>query len=222
MAREQFHKQLDALQDGVLEMGSMVDRQIERAMQSLVERDTSLAQAVIRDDDEVNRTRFHLDNVALSLLAQQAPMAGDLRVIVSCLSMVIDLERMGDHAEGISAIVLMMADEPLVKPLVDIPEMAERGRSMLSDALDAFVKRDIAAAYSVGRADDEVDALQDRVYRDLLEIMIKDPATVEPCTHLLWVAHNLERVADRATNIAERVVFTVTGMLPEMDVVSSY
>lgn len=200
----------------------MVDRQIERAMQSLVERDTSLAQAVIRDDDEVNRARFHLDNVSLSLLAQQAPMAGDLRVIVSCLSMVIDLERMGDHAKGISTIVLMMADEPLVKPLVDIPEMAERGRSMLSDALDAFVKRDIEAAYAVGRADDEVDALQDRVYRDLLEIMIKDPATVEPCTHLLWVAHNLERVADRATNIAERVVFTVTGMLPEMDVVSSY
>ena len=218
MPREQFHKQLEGLEDGVLEMGAMVDRQIERAMQSLVDRDIVLAEAVILDDKEVNRTRFHLDNIALSLLAQQAPMATDLRVIISCLSMVIDLERMGDHAEGIAAIVVMMRDEPLVKPLVDIPEMARQARKMLNDALDAFVRRDVEAAFAVGQADDGVDELQDIVYRDLLEIMIQDPSTVEPCTHLLWVAHNLGRIADRATNIAERTVFTVTGMLPEMDV----
>ena len=216
--REQFHKQLSNLQDGVLELGSMVDRQIERSITALVERDVSLADAVIRDDEEVNRTRFHLDNVCLSLLAQQAPMATDLRVIVSVLSMVTDLERMGDHAEGIARIVLLMHDEPLVKPLVDIPMMAERAREMLRDALEAFVQRSTDLAYAVGAKDDEVDELQDKVYRDLVGIMVNDPSTVEACTHLLWVAHNLERIADRATNIAERVVFTVTGMLPEMDV----
>jgi phosphate transport system protein len=218
MPREQFHKGLQDLQDGVLEMGSMVDRQIERALQALVERDVALAEAVIRDDDEVNRTRFHLDNMSLSLLAMQAPMASDLRLIVAVLSMVTDLERMGDHAEGIGRIVVAMRGAPLVKPLIDIPAMAKHGRQMLSQALDAFVQRDVEAAYAVGRVDDAVDELQDRVYQDLVAIMVKDPTTVEACTHLLWVAHNLERIADRATNIAERVVFLVTGMLPEMDV----
>ncbi|MDA0256259.1 MAG: phosphate signaling complex protein PhoU [Chloroflexi bacterium] len=221
MPREQYQRELDGLQDGLLEMGALVDRQIERSIQSLVERDAARAETVVRDDEEVNRTRFHLDNVALSLLAQQAPMATDLRVIISSLSIIMDLERMGDHAKGISSIVLMMGDEPLVKPLVDIPEMATHARQMMNGALDAFVTRDVEAAYAVGRADDRVDELQDAVYADLVAIMIRDPATVEPCTHLLWVSHNLERIADRATNIAERAVFTVTGMLSEMDV-SSY
>lgn len=218
MPREQFHRGLQDVQDGVLEMGSMVDRQLERAMQALIERDMLLAEAVVRDDDEVNRTRFHLDNVCLSLLAQQAPMASDLRLIIAVLAMVSELERMGDHAEGIARIVLLMRDEPLVKPLVDIPAMAKQARQMLKDALDAFVQRDVDAAYSVGQADDEVDGRYDRVYRDLVAIMTQDNSTIEACTHLLWIAHNLERIADRATNIAERVVFTVTGMQPEMDV----
>ena len=218
MPREQFQKDLQDLQDGVLEMGSMVDRQIERALQSLVGRDIPLAEAIVRDDDEVNRTRFHLDNVCLSLLTQQAPMASDLRLIISVLSMVSELERMGDHAEGIGRIVILMQDEPLVKPLVDIPKMATEARRMLKDALDAFVQRDVNSAYAVGQADTVVDDLYDTVYHDLLEIMVRDPSTVESCTHLLWVAHNLERIADRATNIAERVVFTVTGMMPQMDV----
>jgi len=147
MSREQFHKGLQGLQDGVLEMGSMVDRQIERAMQALIDRDIPLAEAVIRDDAEVNRTRFYLDNICLSLLAMQAPMASDLRLIVSVLSMITDLERMGDHAEGNAKIVLLMRDEPLVKPLVDIPAMASIARTMLKDVLDAFVQRDADAAY---------------------------------------------------------------------------
>jgi len=218
MPREQFQRGLRDVEDGVLELGSMVDRQLERAMQALIDRDLPLADAVIRDDGEVNRTRFHLDNMCVSLLAQQAPMASDLRLIIAVLAMVSDLERMGDHAEGIARIVLLTQDEPLVKPLVDIPEMALQARQMLRDALDAFVDRSVESAYLVGHADDGVDALYDRVYRDLIAIMTTDGSTIEPCTHLLWIAHNLERVADRATNIAERVVFTVTGMLPEMDV----
>jgi phosphate transport system protein len=199
-------------------MGSMVDRQIDRALQALIDRDIPLAEAVIRDDNEVNRTRFHIDNVCLSLLAQQAPMASDLRLLVAVLAMVSELERMGDHAEGIARIVVLMQDEPLVKPLVDIPKMAAISRQMLKDALDAFVQRSVDDSYRVGSADTEVDELYDRVYLDLVAIMVKDPSTVEACTHLLWVAHNLERIADRATNIAERVVFTVTGLMPEMDV----
>ncbi len=217
MPREQFQADLDQLQDGLLEMGAMVDRQIERCIVALVERDVALADAVIRDDAEVNRKRFDLDNQVLHLLAQQGPMARDLRVVISVLSMVVDLERMGDHAKGIGSIVQMMSDQPLVKPLVDIPEMATRARSMLNNALDAFVTGDIEAAYRVGQADDGVDELQDRVYQDLVAIMINDPTTVEPCTHLLWVAHNLERIADRTTNIAERVVFAETGEIVEMD-----
>ena len=221
MPREQFHKGLQDVQDAVLEMGSMVDRQIERSLQALIDRDILLAEAVIRDDDEVNRTRFHIDNVCVSLLAQQAPLASDLRLIVAVLAMASELERMGDHAEGIARIVIIMRDEPLVKPLVDIPAMAQESRTMLKGALDAFVQRSVDDAYRIGAADEIVDQLYDRVYRDLVDIMVRDPSTVEPCTHLLWVAHNLERIADRATNIAERVVFTVTGMMPEMDV-SSY
>lgn len=218
MPREQFEADLAHLQDSFLEMGAMVDRQIERSVQALVQRDTALADAVVRDDSEVNRRRFEIDNAVLHLLAQQAPMASDLRVVISVLAMIVDLERMGDHAKGIGAIVQMMSDEPLVKPLVDIPEMAVRGRAMLNNALDAFVERDVEAAYRVAQADDGVDELQDRVYNDLLKIMIDDPSTVASCTHLLWVAHNLERIADRSTNIAERVIFTVTGELGEMDV----
>ena len=148
-------------------------------------------------------------------------MAGDLRVIVSVTAIMSDLERMGDHAEGIARIVVMMQDEPLVKPLIDLPIMAGRAKEMLHKAVQAFVDQDTAAAYLVGAADEEVDRLYDQIYADLIQVMVGDPTTIEPSTHLLWVAHNLERIADRATNIAERTVYSATGMLPQMDV-SSY
>ena len=205
MPRVQFQRGLQSLEDGVLEMGFMVDRQIERAMLALTTRDMPLASAVVRDDGEGNRTRFHLDNTCVSLLAQQAPMASDLRLIVAVLSIVSELERIGDHAEGIARIVLLMQDEPLVKPLIDLPKMAKAARQMLKDALDAFAERDLDAAYAVGPADDVVDQLYDRIYRDLVGIMTTDAALIEAATYLLWTAHNLERIADRATNVAERV-----------------
>jgi len=128
---------------------------------------------------------------------------------------------MGDHAEGIARIVVTMQDEPLVKPLIDMPIMATRAKEMLRNAIHAFIEQDVEAAYRVGAADDEVDRLYDQIYADLIQVMIGDPTTIEPSTHLLWVAHNLERIADRATNIAERTVYSATGMLPQMDV-SSY
>ena len=221
MPREQFRRQIATLQDGVLEMASMVERAIERSMQALMDRDLDLARSVIAEDKDINSIGYHLQNSCISLLAQQAPLAGDLRVIVSVTVITSELERMGDHAEGIAKIVVMMQDEPLVKPLIDLPIMATRARAMLHDAVQAFVDQDTAAAYRVGAADDEVDRLYDQIYVDLVQIMIGDPSTIEPSTHLLWVAHNLERIADRATNIAERTVYSATGMLPQMDV-SSY
>ena len=221
MPSEQFQRQLATLQDGVLEMGSMVERAVERAMQSLMDRDVALARSVIEDDKDINSIGFHLQNACISLLAQQAPMAGDLRMIVSVTVIASELERMGDHAEGIASIVVLMQDEPLVKPLIDLPIMATKSREMLHNAVQAFVDQDVEAAYRVGAADDAVDRLYDVIYTDLVQIMVGDPSTIEPSTHLLWVAHNLERVADRATNIAERTVYSATGMLPQMDV-SSY
>ncbi len=221
MPREQFQRQIVALQDGVIEMGSMVERAVDRAMQSLMDRDIALARSVVEEDKDINAVGYHLQNACISLLAQQAPMAGDLRVIVSVTAIMSDLERMGDHAEGIAKIVMMMQDEPLVKPLIDMPIMANRAKEMLRNAIQAFVDQDTAAAYRVGAADDEVDRLYDQIYADLIQVMIGDPSTIEPSTHLLWVAHNLERIADRATNIAERTVYSATGMLPQMDV-SSY
>lgn len=216
--RERFHRQLSDLQDSALEMTSMVDRAIERSVEALVTRDTALARAVIDDDQLVNRAGYGIHDQCVALLAQQSPMAGDLRLVMSVTAIATDLERMGDHAEGIARIVVMMQDEPLVKPLVDIPIMSEKSRQMMNNAVQAFLDRDTDAAYAVGRADDEVDELYNTVYSDLISVMVTDQSTIEPATHLLWVAHNLERIADRATNIAERTVYTVTGELPQMDV----
>lgn len=221
MVRDVFHKQLADLQDEVLEMGSMVDRAVERAMTALLDRDPVLAEAVVQNDIQINAKNFECQNDVVALLAQQAPLARDLRLVVSVAAIMTELERMGDHAEGIGRIVLMMQDEPLVKPLIDIPIMAGHAREMLRDSVQAFVDQDVDAAYKVGARDDAIDALYDQIYRDLIDIMIADPSTIEPSTHLLWVAHNLERIGDRATNIAERTVFSATGKLPQMDV-SSY
>lgn len=218
MPREQFHRGLTGVEDGVVEMGAMVGRQLDRAMQALTTRDLPLADAVIRDDGEVNRSRFHIDNVCVSLLALQAPMASDLRLIVAILSIVSDLERMGDHAEGIASIVRISEGEPDVMPLAEVTEMARRAGDMLRSSLDAFAQRSVEMAHRLAAADDEVDALYERLYRELVTKMAADESTIEACTHALWVTHNLERIADRATNIAERVVYTVTGMMPEMDV----
>ncbi|MDA0815308.1 MAG: phosphate signaling complex protein PhoU [Chloroflexi bacterium] len=221
MPRETFERQLQELQDLVLEMGSMVDHAVDRAMTALLDRDAALAQQVVENDKLVNAKNLECQNDVIALIAQQAPMARDLRLIISVAAIMTDLERMGDHAEGIGRIVVMMQDEPLVKPLIDIPIMAGLAREMMRDAVQAFVDQDVDSAFQVGGRDDEVDNLYDRVYRDLVDIMVGDPSTIEPSTHLLWVAHNLERIADRATNIAERTVYSATGKLPQMDI-SSY
>ena len=167
---------------------------------------------------KINRKRFEIEEKCLLLLATQQPMASDLRIIAGIMNIITDLERMGDHAEGIAKINLMMGDEPLLKPLVDVPRMADKTREMLRRTLDAFVARDAEAAKKLASEDDIVDELYNTVYRDLLDIMIGDPTTVSRATYLLWVAHNLERIGDRITNICERIVFMVTGQMEEMNV----
>ena len=217
MLRETFEDQLRELQDELLAMGALVDRAIERSIQALADRDVKLAQEIVDDDALINQAQREIEERCLVLIATQQPMASDLRVIASVSSIATELERMGDHAEGIGKITLLMADRPLLKPLIDIPRMAKKGRSMLRQQLEAFVRRDVEMARNSATGDEEVDALYDQIYRELLIFMMNDPRTISRATHLLWVAHNLERIADRTTNIGERVIFLVTGQVEELN-----
>ncbi|HEY8446557.1 MAG TPA: phosphate signaling complex protein PhoU [Thermomicrobiales bacterium] len=218
MTREHFMQQLQELRDDIVAMASMVDKAIARSTDALKRQDIELAQDVIRADQEINKIRWATEEKALLLIATQAPMASDLRTIASAIHIATELERMGDHAAGNAKIVLMTADEPLLKPLVDIPRMSDAARAMLADSITAFIEGDAEAARAIVARDDEVDNLYNQVYRELLTFMITDPSTINRATHLLWAAHNIERIADRVTNICERVVFAVTGLLEEMDV----
>ena len=216
-ARAAFDRQLHTLLDDTLLLGSMVEKAIERSIDALVRLDADLSRRVITDDSQINSRRYKLEEDAVRLIATQQPMAGDLRLIASVIHISTDLERMGDYAAGIAKIVLMHGDQPPVKPLIDIPRMAEMGRSMLRRSLDALVRRDAAGARAIVEEDDLVDALYDQIYRELLVYMIEDPKLIHRATWLLWAAHNLERIADRATNICERVVYMVTGQIEELD-----
>jgi len=218
MTREVYHKALKNLQDEVLKLGEMVANAIGKTVEALRKRDMDTSKEIIKNDLLINKKRFDIEEQCISLIATQQPMAVDLRVLTSILSIITDLERMGDHAEGIAKITLLIGDEPLVKPLVDIPRMADIGLSMLDKCLKAFVERDVEAARLICNEDDQVDALHDQIYRELLLLMIQDPKISHQATYLTWVSHNLERIADRVTNIAERVVFMVTGKREEMNV----
>jgi len=216
--RTAFHKRLKSIQDDVLAMGSMVEKSIERSVEALKDRDIKLAEEVIKNDRKIDDMRFNIEEKCVALIATQQPMAVDLRTIVAVLSIITELERIGDHAEGIARIVLMIGDEPSLKPLIDIPHMAEKTADMLRRCLIAFVERDADTARSLAGEDDEVDNLYDQVFRELLTFMAEDPKTITRATRLIWVAHNLERSADRITNICERIVFVVTGKMEEIGV----
>ncbi len=202
----------------MLVMAGMVETAIERGIEALRTRNVNLAQQIIEDDLQINRRRYEIEDKCLELIATQQPLASDLRTIVSVLHISVDLERMGDHAEGIAKIALMLADEPPLKPYIDIPRMAQVGINMLMGSLEAFKERDPARARIICNLDDEVDALYEQVYRELLTFMINDPRTIQRATYLIWVAHNLERIADRVTNICERVVYLVEGRIEELNV----
>jgi phosphate transport system protein len=218
MIRETFERDLQRLQDEVLVLGSMVEKAIIESVEVLKRRDMEGARRLIAEDRILNEKRFAIEDETLVLIATQQPMAGDLRTLAAVLAIISELERIGDYAKGISKINLMIGEEPLIKPLVDLPWMAEKARDMLHRALEAFVKRDVDLACAIPADDDEVDALYNQVYRELLTLIMADPRTIDQATYLLWAAHNLERAADRVINICERVVFTVTGKLMEMDV----
>jgi len=212
-----YEHQIQDLRDHVVTMASMVDKAIARATDALRTQNVALAKDVRKADKEINRLRWEGEEKSLAIIATQAPMAGDLRRIAAALQIFTDLERMGDYAAGIAKIVVETAEEPLLKPLVDIPRMSQVAREMLRESITAFMERDEELARAVAIRDDEVDELYEQTYRELLTYMMEDPKTISRATHLLWAAHNIERIGDRVTNICERVVFTITGEFQEMD-----
>lgn len=211
MTRFGFDRQLRELQHEILTLGSMAAVATERAVEALKHRNAALAQSVIDHDTDIDQLAVSLEERALLVIATQQPIATDLRTISAVLAITGELERIGDYAEGIAKVVLLSLDEPPIKPLIDIPRMAEQSLDMLRRSLDAFIDRDLGTARSIWDEDDEIDALHDQVYREMLTYMIEDPSKITRGTRLLWVTHNLERIADRVTNICERTIYMITG-----------
>ena len=216
MTRETLDRKLQELIDEILVLGSMVEKAILGSVDALKRRDIEESQKIYDADQQINKRRFQIENDTIILIATQQPMATDLRLLASILEVASELERMGDYAKGIALINIRMGDAPLIKPLIDVPRMAEITADMLHRALSAFVESDGEAAKTIPQEDDVVDALYNQVYRELLTFMIADPSTIDNATYLLWVAHNLERTADRVTNICERTIFVATGELVEI------
>ncbi len=218
MTRGAFERDLRQLKEGVVRMGERAGEAIHGAVEALRARDVAAAERIIAEDDAIDALHMDLEQRCMRLLATQQPMAGDLRTIASVFAITIDLERMADHAEGISRAVKRLAAEPLVKPLVDIPQMDEILQGMIRDALMAFQMENADLARQTAAQDDAIDRLRNRVLHDLLEIMIHDPQTVPRALELLIVARHLERAADHVTNVCERIVYIVTGELRELNV----
>jgi phosphate transport system protein len=218
MTRAVFERQLNEIQEDMLVLANMVERAITQSLEALKNRDVELAQRVVDNDVIINRKRYETEEKCIELISLQAPLASDLRTIISVLHITVDLERMGDHAEGIAKIALMLSDEPPLRPFNDIPRMAEMAIRMMDGVLEAYRKRDTVRAREIIAADDEVDELHEEVYRALLLAMIEDPQVIQRATYLMWVAHNLERIADRVTNICERVVYLVEGRISDLNI----
>jgi len=211
MERHHFEDELKTLKNRLLEMGALVEDRVHRAVHSLIDRKAEEAEAIIAGDREVNELHIEIDDRCLKLLATQTPLAVDLRLITSAIKINSDLERIGDQAVNVAENVVKMLPQPTLKPLIDIPRMAEIAEKMTRDALDSFVKRDPELARDVLRRDDEVDQLKDQVFRELLTYMMADPGTIQRALALILISRNLERIADHATNIAEMVVYMVKG-----------
>ena len=218
MTRELFHRELVDLQDAVLVLGSMTEKAILESMEALRDGDRRWSEKLIDDDKRINAKRFEIEETCIFVMGTQQPMAGDLRSLVSTLFIITDLERMADHAEGIARINLLLGDEPMPRRLGYIPAMADRAVAMLRDTLKAYTEQDVTLARQVSEADDEVDRLQDSVYDDCTRAMVADATSIQRNTYMLWTSHNLERIADRCTNICERVIFMVTGKMEEINV----
>ncbi|MBI5587452.1 MAG: phosphate signaling complex protein PhoU [Deltaproteobacteria bacterium] len=218
MTREAYHKALKEVQDELQSMASMVGAAIKESMVALKNRDIEASRKIVKNDIFVNRKRFDIEEKCIRLIATQQPMAVDLRTLAAIINVITDLERIGDHAEGIAKISVAIGDEPLVKPLIDMPVMTDKALSMLKRCMQAFMDRDAETARKICDEDDEVDAFYDAIYKELVLLMIDNPRIIKDATYLIWAAHNIERIADRVTNIAERVVYMVTGKMEEMNV----
>lgn len=218
MPRDTFDEQLSTLKQEVLELGSDATRMISTGVDALKTRDQVIAQAMIAHDQDLNRIRYGIEERCYTLIATQQPLAGDLREVISILLVAIELERIADHAKNLAEIVIHMGNEPLLKPLIDIPRMAEICEQMLTQSLQAFIQKDPDQALLAARRDDEIDALYVQVFRELLTYALQDPKSVQRALNLLFAAHNLERIGDRITNIAERVIYMATGRLEEINV----
>lgn len=215
--RTAFDHQLQEQRDLVVTMASMVDKAIARALEALRLQNVALADEVQRSDNAINRLHRTGEENAITMIALQGPVGSDVRRVASSISIFSNLERMGDYAAGISKIVVEGSGQELLKPLVDIPNMGVIAREMLDAAIVAYINDDVAAARQIATRDDELDLLYDRIVTELINYMSTDPSTIERATHLLWIAHNLERIGDRVTNICERVVYIVTGEFEELD-----
>ncbi len=214
--KENFARLLKEDQDQVVVMGSMVEKALGRSVEALKRRDLNMAHQIIADDTKINEKRFEIEKKSIELIASQHPGAAELTPLVAILNIIIELERIGDYAAGIAKIVVMIGDEPPLKPLIDIPRMCDITVEMIHNGLKAFVENDSKAAVQVIGMDEVVDSIYDQIFRELLTFMMTDPKTINRATRLIWVAHNIERAADRATNICERVVYTVTGKMEEI------
>jgi phosphate transport system protein len=221
MPREKFEHDLRRLQDEILALGAMAERAITESVTALKDRDFALARSIVEADRQINEKRYAIENESLTLIATQQPMAGDLRTLAAILEIASELERMADYAKGIATIALMIGSESLIKPLVDVPRMAAKACDMLHRSLEAFISQDVESARAIPKEDSEVDALYDQIYRELITYIMADPKAIDQATRLTWVAHNLERVADRVGNICERVVFSITGRGEELDTPST-
>ena len=218
MPRETLDKRIKQLLEEILLLDSQVESAIRDAVEALKYQDLRLARTVYDNDKLINEKRYLLENNCMSTIATQQPLAGhDLRLLASVLEVAAELERMGDYAKGIAKICLMLGKQPLVKPLVDIPRMKDLCLDMLHRAVWAFVEGNVQLAKEIPKGDDAVDQLYNQVYQDLIAIIIADPKALDQANHLMWAAHNLERLADRVTNICERTIYTVTGERKEID-----
>ena len=216
-ARATLDRELERIQQGLLRLGERLDQAIERSIAALTRHDLDLARQIVEDDAGINALRNRLEEACLALIATQQPAAGDLRMVVAALAVAGDIERMADHAAGIARTVLRSDEPPRTPPPQELARMAELCRTMTRLALQAFVARDAEAARAAALRDDEVDDLYSRAFRALLAQMVEQPRSANEPLHLLFAAHNYERIGDRATNIAERVIFLASGELAELN-----
>ena len=208
--RSILDKDLNELRANILQMTSLIDSAIEQAMAALDQREVALAQKVISNDQQVNQLRYDIEESGLRILATQQPMAGDLRIVIAAIHLAVELERIGDHASGIARLVARLESEDEIDTLHKLPKMARRARQMLQESINAFINKDAEAAKAMIGRDDKIDKQYNKLFRETLEEM-RDDAYIRRATFLLWVGHNLERIGDRSTNIAERVIFMTTG-----------